>query len=95
MDMDMDTDMDTAMATVGNFSILVTFVRSLIQIHSSNQSQCSQARRFFNQWFRQSGLADAFRRLCEQVGVTQAWTTLQSLLSVPTTGRRKKRIYQL
>ena len=51
-----------------------------------NRTQCYQAQQFLNQWWPQSPIIAAFQTVCAQVGVAQAWTTLQNLLGVPATG---------
>ncbi len=57
------------------------------------QAQCQQALQFFNQWWPTSALTSVFQVACRQVGATQAWSILQSLLGVPVTG--EKQIFQL
>ncbi|CAF2637369.1 unnamed protein product [Rotaria sp. Silwood2] len=60
----------------------------------SNYTQCHQANQFFNQWWPQSAVANAFQTLCYRVGATQAWTTLQGLLGVAVTGTLDQATFQ-
>ncbi|CAF5090051.1 unnamed protein product, partial [Rotaria sp. Silwood1] len=60
----------------------------------SNHTQCHQAQQFFNQWWPQSALTNAFYTLCYRVGATQAWTTLQGLLGVTATGALDQATFQ-
>ena len=62
-------------------------VSRVFALNSQNVTQCSGARQFLTQWSPQSQLGSAFQTICQQLGVTAAWASLQNLLGVPATGK--------